>query len=259
MDTLNNNNIDNEIEINVGTNLNNQIDKEVQRIFLPLNLMQIVLLNPKYHLKNNHINPNNWLNKFILIGGATTFLTTYIYRIVEIILDENFRRYSKIVFLNFASIFDFSFKCVGFIMTFIVNYYQSKNCVLFVLNFQEVHRFLNSEDNLKSFIMRTWMSVASIFAYYIVILSYEYFCFLKPPLNVLFYVAFMATLDSNSIYAIRLSGLLTDKIKLWNIQLLCIQNNGGSKLEIARMFDSYVRILKCYKIVTNVYQLPVSN
>lgn len=257
MDILNRN-IDNEIGISNEMDLNNQIDEEVQRIFLPLNLMQIVLLNPKYQIKNNYINPNAWFNKFILIGGVIMFMTTYIYRFLEIMLDENIRRYSSIAFLRFASYFDFSFKCVGFIMTFIVNFLKSEKSVLFVLNFQEVHRFLFSEASLKRFIIRSWVTIASIFGFYIFIVSYVYFCFFKPPLNVLLYIAFMVTLDSNLVYAIGLNRLLLDKVQLWNVQLSFIWNNGGSKQDIARMFEAYVQILNCYKIITSVYQLPVS-
>lgn len=238
---------------------NNKLDKEVFQMLRPLNLMQILLLNPKYHIKNNLINPNNCLNKFILISGAVMFLITYIYRIMEIILDDNFRRYSTTDFLMFASIFDFFYRCMGFFMNFMINFSQTKTEVLFVLYFQEVHRFIHNKTCLKSFIMRSWMGVAALFGFYIIFLTYVYVLFLRPPWNVMFYILIMVTLDSNLIYAIRLIKLLTNKVVLWNIKFLLIRKNGCSKQEITKMLKAYVQILKCYNFIVNIYQIRVSH
>lgn len=200
--------------------MNKKIDKEVKRLLFPLNFMQILVFNPKYYVKNNFINPNNCFNKIILLCGAGIFVTSYIYRIMEIWLDENFRRYSSINYLMFASYFDFGIRCLGFIKNCFFNFTQTKNNILFVLHFQEVHRFLSDGPSLKRFIIRSWMSIVAIFGFYIIMALYLYFMFINPPWNVIFDFFVVVSLDTNIIYAMRLMSLLTDKVVLWNIQLL---------------------------------------
>ena len=247
------------IQINDKTVTKNLIDVEVQRIFRPLTVMQTVTLNPKYHIKNNFINPNNSYNKLILISGLITFLTTYTHRIVEIILDETFRRYLTIKFEMFASIFDFVWRLFGFTMNFFFNWIHSKNSVLFILHFQDVHRFLKNDVSTKRFIIRSWMIVSAIFGFHILELTYVYIVFNRPPWNVMFYLLCLVTLDTNLIYTITSMNLLTDKVELWNVKLLLVWKNGCSKEESQGMFQAFDQIFKCYDIVRKMYQQPVSN
>lgn len=251
-----NRNSDTEIGINVKPESNNKVNKEVQRIFFPMNLMQILVLNPKYRIRNNFINPNNCFNKFILLCGALLFLASHIHHILDIVLDVNVRRYSQIRFLIFATTFDVSFNCLGFVMNLTVNLIHSKKSVLFVLHFQEVHRFLSY--NTSCIILRNWLSVASIFAFYIFITVYDNFFILKPPWKTALFKIILVSIDANLIYALRLIALLTCEIELWNYQLSLVQKNGCSKLRAAKLFQAYDKIFKCYKLIKNIYQLPVS-
>lgn len=250
---------DTAVGINIKPELSNKVDKEVQQIFFPLNLMQIILLNPKYYIKNNFIHPNNCFNKFISVSGAISFTTLYIHILLDMMLDENLRRYTPVNFVVFASIFTILFKCLGFIINSTIHFMYSKKSVLFVLYFQEVHRFLSNAADVKRCIIINWMSVAAIFIFFIIAVTYDYVMFFKPPWNIVLYKLIFAAQDSNLIYAIRLMKFLTDKVKLWNIHLLRIQQNGSCRLQTKKMFQAYDQTLKCYNIVRNIYQLLVSN
>lgn len=249
---------ENQIEINFKTVHKNPIDKEVQQIFKPLNIMQILVLNPKFSIKNGVISPNNNLNKFILIAGAVIYITIHIHRIVEILIDDNFRRYSKVDFLLFASIFDFAFRCLGIIINCYTNFKQTYKATLLILYYQEVHRFISDTTSDKRFIFRTWLSVLCIFGFYFTICAYFYFFYLKPPWNVLVYLLIGVTLDSNVIYVLRLIKLLTDTIVLWNIQMLLLLKKECSVIHHDRLFHAYVHALECYRIAINIFQPSVS-
>lgn len=240
--------------------LKNRIDKDVQSIFWPLNFMQIILLNPKYQVKNNIIAPNNYINNVFLISGFITCIVTSIYRIIETVFDENLIRYSdsNYYFYLSASIFDFSVRFSGFIMNFILNFGKTKKHVLVALYFQEVHRFIKNENSNKRFILISWLSVAGIFGYYIFLMIYLYFFLFRPPLYGLFYIFCIIIVDVNTIYFISLIILLTDKVKLWNLALLLTQRN-GCRMYCKQMFLAYDKILKCYAIVKELYQVLVSN
>ena len=258
MEILDRNRI-NIIEIRDKSALQNHIDIEIHRIFLPLDVMQMLVLRPKYHIRNNLINPNNYLNNFIVLVGTLMFLITYIWRIVEVFLDDFMIRYSTVNFLLFGSLFDFIYRCIGFIMNMLIIFTQSKNSVTFVLYFQEVHRFLKDKSNIKAFILRSWIGVAFYLGYYVFIFVYLYVFFLKPPWRLIVYVLIAVTFDANLIYVIRLSKLLTDKVVLWNIQLFLIKKNGCNKENIVKMISVYDKILKCYKIIIDMYRYPVSS
>ena len=250
-------NVVNKINKNDETVFDTQIDKDIQRCFLPFNLMQMLVLNPKYHMKNNVINPHNFFNKLILIIGIVVFLTIYLHRVLDVTLDNNYRQYATVNFLTFASVFDTGYRCIGFIINFVTNFSHTKEHVLLVLYFQDVHRFLYDEDSLKQFIIRTWMSVAAIFSYHIFTTVFIYIMFLKPPWNVMVYIFIIVVIDSMTIYEIRVINLLTGKTVLWNVKFLELKHV-CSETQSMRLLQAYKKILQCYKIFTEVHQLPVS-
>lgn len=237
---------------------NSVIDKDVQSMLRPLNLMQVLVLNPKYRIKDNLITPNNVLNKFVLVLGAVIFLTAYMYRVIDIMLDENIKRYHAIDFLYFASCFDFSFYGGGLIMNFIIHFIQTKKHVKFILIFQEVHRFIHNETNCRLYVMRNWINFGILFGFYIITFLYVYFIHLKTPWHVTFNLMILVTLDSNIIYATRLIDLLTDKVVAWKRQVLRFHRNGCNEMHCKQMFQTYSQILSCYKIYKNVFQASVS-
>lgn len=235
------------------TDLCEKIDKDVQSMLFPLNLMQILVLNPKYRMKNYIISPNNCFNKFMIYFGMVAYVSGYVYRVQEISLDPNFRRYVTITFLYSASYFDFIFYTTGFILNCIYHITGSKKMVMFVLTYQEVHRFIKNENCFKWSVIRSWIHVALIWSFYIG--TFLFMCL--APWHIVFNLLVVACLDSNLIYVIVLIALLRDKVKLWNLEVKNLSNNvndGHNK----KMFEVYVDMLKCYEIVKNVFEQPVS-
>ena len=243
---------------NIQSFSNNLVDKDVQSILQPLNLMQILVLNPKYYLKNNFIHPNNHFNKLISFLGAVLYVSTSLYRDFAVLLDENLRRYSVINFLYFASIFNSIFFCAGYIMNFIVSTVQSKKNVAFVVGFQEIHRYLNDEKNLKRSIITSSIYPAAIFAVYFILICLMFSFHTTPQFIIIFNLLSLITIDTNIIYATRLIQLLTDKVTLWNDRVLLLAKEDCNEIECKKMFQIFMQISKCYAIYKDVFQTLVS-
>lgn len=247
---------------NHNSDLNHQIDTEVQRIFRPLNLIQVLLLNPKYHTKNNFIHPNNCFNNFILIIGLLMFTATYTYHFIEQLFDEvAVNRFTSRYLFLFMTVSDMCYRNLGFFMNFLINLSQTYEIVSFVLHFQEVHRFLDNKTSNNRFIVRSWICVLAFIGFYLFTTVYLYLILAKPAWNVVFYMMGTACFDANSIYLMRTIKLLTDKTVLWNTKLLFAQKNVCNNLLVTcleKLFRAYNQILCCYQLVTNIYQIPVS-
>ncbi|KAF9800104.1 hypothetical protein SFRURICE_016981 [Spodoptera frugiperda] len=78
-------------ECRVTVLINNLMDKEVQRLLWPLNLMHHILLCPKYRIKNNFIDPNGLVIKFISLCFIISILSCFLYRLY----DMSFNAFAK--------------------------------------------------------------------------------------------------------------------------------------------------------------------
>ncbi|PZC77080.1 hypothetical protein B5X24_HaOG200730 [Helicoverpa armigera] len=233
---------------------NNFIDKKLERLFFPLNLMQNLVLNPKYIIKQNRIKPNDVFNKFKIFLSMVIFLAVFAYRLCEVIFDENLRRYGSVKFLYFEIYSECFVYCTRSVVNCIVNLVQSKNFVAFVLTYQEIHRILTYEHMIKFYIIRNWVYFSIVFGYYIIVLVlipliFERWAF-HFDINVFTYII----LDANLIYTIALLKHLNDKVKQWNIEVV----RSPHRICSERMFQVYVQIFECYEIYKNVVQENVS-
>ncbi|PZC79303.1 hypothetical protein B5X24_HaOG201000 [Helicoverpa armigera] len=236
----------------------NKVDKDLQSIFLPLNLLQILVLNPKFYIRKNLVKPNDCLQKLILMCGLVIFLSGYVYRVTEIILDDNLKRYGSINFLYYASYFDFVFYSSGFIMNVIIHCKQSSKMVTFVLIFQKIHVFLNT-GSIKRSVIRNWTNVTVIFVFYILVMLFSSLSiYNQASWNFALNLLYLASLDSNIIYAISLMRLLVDKLELWSVRVLMTSTDGNDVTYRYQMFEAYKQILKCYDLCKDVFQQQVS-
>ena len=225
----------------------NVVDKYVQAMILPLNLMQTIALCPKYIIKDNVISPNNFIIRFYCFCGTLFFLSAYLYRVC-FLYDVYI---SKSIFILLFGIFDFIFYFNGFATNFIINIFQSNNHVHFVLNFQDIYKCFCSEISLRSFIFGNWISVATILFFYAVVitmLSYDP----SVPSCIIVSTVCLLIFDAHMIYAIRLIKLLRINVGLW-IHLLHSEVSTNA-VYCKRMKKVYVKIIECYNIIKSSFQ-----
>lgn len=245
-----------QVQPHVKEGSNNKIDKDVQLIFRPINLMQTVLLNPKYHIKDGLIFPNNNSNKLIIKVHVVSLAILYFLRLIFLIFV--YYKSNMFSYLVFNFLYDCIFRCVGLATNFVINVKKTTKNVQFVLSFQQAHRLLSNVSCDNHFIKRSWMSIAAIFAFYFVLIVYIFFILTHGQWDIFMNVTVKLMFDINIVYVLRLVKLLRDKLVLWNTQFLLAQKNGCSRLHSTGLFHAYVQILQCYNIIQDVYNGPVS-
>lgn len=230
--------------------LNKTVDKDVQSILLPLNLMQYCTFCPKYRIKYNVITPNSFASYFVSMIATLLFIFSYMYRGFTVSL------YNKLlgnsVFKLFIIYYEMVFYGLGYIMNFVISIIRTNESIRFVLTFQKVHRFLNNKSSSKNFIISSWI--------FVIVAPCIYFCLftcicilIEFPYNTLYYCYTVLIFDFNMLYAIRITQLLESKVNLWKLNFQEMEN-----MHCNRMFQAYVDILDCYNIHTHCYQQFVS-
>lgn len=235
----------------------NFVDKDVQSMLLPLNLMQQLYFCPKYRIKDNFISPNNFRSCLVSLCATIIFLSVIFYRFYSRIFSKSLKDFYKIDD-DIITYFDFIITLTGFLINFFAVIFQTDQNVAFVLKILYIHRFFNNRTAFKHFIVGNWLSVILIHvAGIIFIISIN--LGLKLPRYNLFCGLILISFDANIVYAIRIITLLKNKVDLWNIQTLSFQNlkNSVSEDYCTKLYQGYIYILDCYDIYKVTFQKMV--
>lgn len=230
--------------------IDNVIDKDVQSMFLPLNIFQNIILCSKYCIKDGVITLNTSLRNFISLLGTILLCALFTYRIYFLfVLNDT---------MYFSSYFDCIYYCFGFVMNSFINFVQTKNNIAFVLSFQSIHRFLNDKTSFKRFVIQSWAIIFIGLLIYILFFSCLMFRLHVPLFGIIcFYSLF--SFDFNIIYATRLLKMLEDKVILWNLRAVSFQAaNKHDKVNSRKMFEAFVDVLQCDVIFKMCFQQFVS-
>ncbi|PZC77063.1 hypothetical protein B5X24_HaOG200712 [Helicoverpa armigera] len=226
-------------------------------MLLPLNLMQTIALYPKYSISNNVITPNSAISNVLSLCATMAATVTHFYEGFKLCYDADVVfKYIASNIQYFASFFDIFLTCIGFIFYFFICIFHSKNNVLFVLTFQKIHRFLNDEKISKRFICWNWITMAVVFIFDIVVLTY-FNLRLHLPLYTFVCCLFAITFDVSIYYALRLMKLLSDTIKVWNMEaqnLVRLRHSNINQPNCQKMFKAYSQILECYNLFERSFQ-----
>ena len=232
------------------------VDKDVQSLLWPLNLMQCIMFYPKYRIKNDLITPNSQISNFISMIATIVFSSLFSYTSFS----ENpeslgFPTFTLIANFNNSLLFGF-----GFCMNFVIEVIQTKNNVQFVLTFQNVHRFLNKGANVNHFIIGNWILGIMALSYYVIIFT-SFAALTGACFSDLFVCYFLVVFDFNIVYATRLVKLLEKQVSLWSIQVLNSRGFEDTQREdyYKKAFQVYVEILECYSTCKLCFQKLVSN
>ncbi|XP_063897725.1 uncharacterized protein LOC135118783 [Helicoverpa armigera] len=233
----------------------NILDKDVQCMLWPLNLMQYMMLCPKYHIKNNLITPNSLISNIISIIATVGFISSSFYRTYEIIYYSVLK--STSFFISFVLYYDCIYYVAGFIMNCAMGILQTKNMVKFVLIFQKIHRFLNDGSLFRRYVIMNWIYFIAALGFFFIILMlfvmlFENWIFIIYGYELIFF-------DLNVVYFIRIIKLLEDKVVLYNKCLLNYEKHTTDESYRQKIFQVYVDLLECYNILKKCFQQFLSN
>lgn len=236
---------------------NNSIDKEIQAMLRPLNLMQSILLSPKYCIKKNLIIPNSLFATFVSLLGLICIIYFYFYRLVHQYSDKELRQYLNIAYIT--SCFDTWYYCLSLFLSSIIIIVQVKYNIKFVLTFQIVHKLLYDKKKFNLFTVGNWVYVLCIFGFYSILAIIWIMFYKNFPLYNWIAGLFLIRFDANIIYSIRCIQSLKDKMNLWNEELLnqSLTNRFCYKTYCKNMFVAYTNIIECYNIYKTTNKLMV--
>lgn len=224
-------------------------------MFLPLNVVQSNFFCPKYMINNDVISPNTQKSLLIPIIAVVVFMAPYFYRNYIILFYDGYSKYSVNVGI-FLGIFEAFFYLAGFLINTVVAVTQTKKNIALVLTIQKLH--ITFEENLKVYALSNWISVITLFVYY---LMYMFYGYLHHDINssyVAYTLIFQMSYDMNSLYAILLLKFLKKKVVLWNQAVSSLHEFPDE--DICRiLFRCYEQILNCYKLFRDTFQVLVSN
>ena len=234
--------------------LNNRIDKDIQEMLRPINLMLSLFLSSKYSIKDNYITPKG--NIFYI---ATFFLLACIYgytvhRLFFGELEDTMGiNNSEIVNIMFG--FFFLFFCVGFTLIFILNFVHRDINISIILLIQRIYNGVEFSGSLKKVTRWNWICIIvsvciDIFLQFLYSGLYDDFFTLDVIISILF-----ATLDINLVYGILLIILLRKYIEKWIEDVLAA--NGCEEKKYIAFFDVYQNILEAFHLYKKIFQLLV--
>lgn len=237
--------------------LNNFLDKDMQSMLLPLNLMQIFQFCPKYCIRDNFITPNSHFSQLLSVFGTLLYISVLVYEIYNMYNKPNKFLSTTTPFIstnvNFVS------NCLGFLLNLVLTISKTNENVLLILKIQEIYRFLNNKSSFKLFIISNWLAVMVFLVWHIC--STFFFCvMLDIPVHVILSSVILFSLDSHIVYAVRLIQFLKYQADLWNMRALQYEriNHRDRQYYCEKLFLTYGNILDCYDIYKILYQQMVS-
>ncbi|PZC77048.1 hypothetical protein B5X24_HaOG200697 [Helicoverpa armigera] len=244
-------------KINHSFAIHNFVDKDVQTMLWPLNLIENILLCPKYCIKNNIIKFNSLTCILVSVIGFIICESLRLYRIYNLHFDYFTRNFNNIKYI--MAYVDFVLFSFGFFIVYFVNIFHMKYNVLFVLKFQNIHRFLNEKKYFMRYIIFYRISVVIIPIFFTGVILYS---FLRHSVTVMDCICAISLIcfDTNYVYAIRMMKLLKSKVDLWNIQIGQLQKLDQDEKVICcnKMLEAYKNILDCLDLYKTVFQPLVS-
>ena len=141
--------------------LSNQLQEDIRRIVYSFNCSLNLFLTSKYNVQNYHIYPNSVkydVFAFILILCMNAI---YIYQIhiAEFPLLKN---NLELGLFSFFVVINYMAYSIGVTMMFILDIVHKKNNVLLILKIQTIHRSIDFNKSIQSYIIWNWISLATI-------------------------------------------------------------------------------------------------
>ena len=231
------------------THIDHVVDKDVQSMLLPLNLMQTIIFLPKYSIKYDFIRSNNVKTKLISFVATILRVCQYAFRSAHVMSFP-----TRYLYFHCLVLLDTLFYPSVFVIIYVLNIVYVKINIAIVLSFQEFHRLLSTTKIIKSITKWNWISVILIFIHH--------FIFFTTVLH--FGIAWFVVLcnfilvifDVNILYAIRLINCFETYVNYSHSILFKAQSHDIDK-HICK-FCAYNKILECYILFKKFYEPLVS-
>lgn len=229
---------------------NNFSDKQFQKMFLPLRLLQHVLFLSSFHIDHNCIRPHNYFYHTISFIGTLSFVIFYSVNYFEM----SFKKYC--FFINVINTFNGYFLIIAFIVFYCLNVIQRIDSAQMVLYIQKALRIINYKHH-RFFYIWNWVYV---------IIHFVIFCFgsvLYCDLQTICLLYTLIYFDVNISYGLRIMALIQDAMVTWIAEFECYCKLGVEfgeekyKEHLERLFDTYLDLVRAFGLFKRIFQFAV--
>lgn len=242
--------------IKIEIELPNVINKDLQSILKPLNMMQSLFMCAKYKIRDGLITANNLSYCFLsvlalILVGIINVYTMYL----EITSDETTPVLSIVVWIDYIS--NAIFVMLSFSLTYYTNMIYRYDNVLLFLKVQNANKILEIDSRKQMRI--NWLVIVFLISLYF--FSLLYFCCAFEGIGVWEVTAlgFDMLMDINLIYASRFLNLLRNYLAVWvkvvNSTQLTGEIDDGSW---NKLFTAFMDIVEAYQLLAKTFRGLVS-
>lgn len=235
-----------------------KIDKDLQSLIKPLDMMQAWLLSAKYKIQNDIISANNLYYSSFSGLGLFVLITTYLYAMYfDITSFETVELRNPIVWLNYFS--NSIFIVLGFLLLYYTNFIYRHDNVFLLLKIQNAFRILKIDgQNYKRI---NWCIVATLFSLYLFSLVYLCLAFTNFTWWEVMSCGLLIFLDMNIMYSSRLLNLLRYHLEAWvkNVNDSACFGELNSEEYWIRLFTAFKDIFEAYQLLAKTNGVLVSN
>lgn len=237
--------------------LRNYLEKDLQEVLVPLNLMQHFCFSSRCVIQDNFITPKNMKSIIISIIGTVAFGIIFMFKLVPLYMTSD---HSLNIFFLRISQFDVLFYISGLILNIVLTIYQSPNIVAMILKICDVHYVLNDEKELKKVKIMNWVMFGLLVYTYGTDLIY----YLMRRMNAVYIMCVMIlwSFDANLLYARGVVALIGHKLDLWTREIKKYaemdSNDNDESKDRLKVINSYFDIVDAFNLFKNVFQVMVS-
>lgn len=239
----------------VNTNKMRVIDKDLQLMLKPLNVIQALFLCAKYKIRDsiiitNNVHRNLWSIASMLILTAFHFHSVY--------FNIKFKHPKQL-----STFIQSLFLALGFVvgLKMVLNYYLTMKHrhenVMLLLKLQNVHR--NIQIDGRKYTKANFAAVVALNCFYFFWMLLQC-CAFKLYWWEYITIYSLLLLDINVLYAARILNLLRRHLEIWIKKVNGSGNDGDSESETfwVKMFNSFVDCFDAYQLLKKIFEVIVS-
>ncbi|PZC77051.1 hypothetical protein B5X24_HaOG200700 [Helicoverpa armigera] len=240
----------------------NHLHKDVQKMFYPFYYFFLLLLSPKYCIKDNYITPNSLKRNLVsFLGAFYVFVTSIVYACEEGYKDYyNESNVHSLAMMSFIYSLDISSFALGIMLVFVQNIIYSRKNILIILMFERIRQSIDISKSIRSMVIWNWVFGTLYFSIHAIVFI---------ELHVLSQVNFLmqiggficnymyAIFDVNSVYGLRIMKILTTYLNRWTEMVLKLNEGEENLISCVKLFDIYTNILKAFELFKDVFQVLV--
>lgn len=234
----------------------NVVDKQLQYILKPFNVIQAFLFSNKYKIRDNVISANSFRECFVTLFGVLFATSSYVYALTR---SATLTRTITLDFvISVSYLTTAAIDSIGCWLNYCTNVKNRQNNVLLVLKLQRASKFSSIECRKHVVVNSTVIAVLISFYILFVFLFWYYLRGFQVVdiINTYFFITF----DLNVIYAARLLNLLSCHLEIWikEVSRTEFDENLNSEVYWSRIYDSFMNVFGAYQLIGKSFKCFVS-